>query len=163
MSSLSFKGKARCFDCEEDALTAVLKNEIKPGDAVIIRYEGPKGGPGMREMLSTTAAIYGQGKGEKVALITDGRFSGATRGFCVGHVGLTCYWMKFGDMLVTFSQTTWLFPFLGVALRSNPWASLRDYLPARHLQICSKTPNLPIMRPLHTVLIQVSTRDKPIE
>jgi dihydroxy-acid dehydratase len=87
LKNLTFKGKAKCFDCEEDALTAVLKNEIKEGDAVIIRYEGPKGGPGMREMLSTTAAIYGQGLGETVALITDGRFSGGTRGFCIGHVG----------------------------------------------------------------------------
>ena len=64
-----------------------MKNEIKAGDAEIIRYEGPKGGPGMREMLSTTGAIYGQGLGETVALITDGRFSGGTRGFCIGHVG----------------------------------------------------------------------------
>ena len=87
LSNLHFKGKAKCFDCEEDALSAVLKNEINAGDAVIIRYEGPKGGPGMREMLSTTAAIYGQGLGESVALITDGRFSGGTRGFCIGHVG----------------------------------------------------------------------------
>ena len=87
LSNLHFQGKAKCFDCEEDALSAVLKNEIKAGDAVIIRYEGPKGGPGMREMLSTTAAIYGQGLGETVALITDGRFSGGTRGFCIGHVG----------------------------------------------------------------------------
>ena len=87
LKNLKFKGKAKCFDCEEDALSAVLKNEIKAGDAVIIRYEGPKGGPGMREMLSTTAAIYGQGLGETVALITDGRFSGGTRGFCIGHVG----------------------------------------------------------------------------
>ena len=87
LKHLSFKGKAKCFDCEEDALTAVLKNEIVTGDAVIIRYEGPKGGPGMREMLSTTGAIYGQGLGETVALITDGRFSGGTRGFCIGHVG----------------------------------------------------------------------------
>ncbi len=87
LKNLTFKGKAKCFDSEEDALTAVLKNEIKAGDAVIIRYEGPKGGPGMREMLSTTGAIYGQGLGETVALITDGRFSGGTRGFCIGHVG----------------------------------------------------------------------------
>lgn len=87
LTNLYFKGKAKCFDCEEDALTSVLKNEIKAGDAVIIRYEGPKGGPGMREMLSTTGAIYGQGLGETVALITDGRFSGGTRGFCIGHVG----------------------------------------------------------------------------
>ena len=87
LKNLKFKGKAKCFDCEEDALTSVLKNEIVAGDAVIIRYEGPKGGPGMREMLSTTGAIYGQGLGETVALITDGRFSGGTRGFCIGHVG----------------------------------------------------------------------------
>jgi dihydroxy-acid dehydratase len=87
LKKLYFKGKAKCFDREEDALTAVLKNEIIAGDAVIIRYEGPKGGPGMREMLSTTGAIYGQGLGDTVALITDGRFSGGTRGFCIGHVG----------------------------------------------------------------------------
>ena len=87
LKNLQFKGKAKCFDCEEDALTAVLKNEIVAGDAVIIRYEGPKGGPGMREMLSTTGAIYGQGLGEDVALITDGRFSGGTHGFSIGHVG----------------------------------------------------------------------------
>ena len=68
-------------------MSAVQNKKYKDGDVIIIRYEGPKGGPGMREMLSTTGAIYGQGKGEKVALITDGRFSGATRGFCVGHVG----------------------------------------------------------------------------
>ena len=68
-------------------MDAVQKRKYKDGDVIIIRYEGPVGGPGMREMLSTTGAIYGQGKGEKVALITDGRFSGATRGFCVGHVG----------------------------------------------------------------------------
>ena len=86
MKRLNFKGSARCFDCEEDAFKAVKKKKYKEGDVIIIRYEGPKGGPGMREMLSTTAAIYGQGMGEKVALITDGRFSGATRGFCIGHV-----------------------------------------------------------------------------
>ena len=87
LHSLQFTGTARCFDCEEDALQAVLKQQVKEGEVVVIRYEGPKGGPGMREMLSTTAAIYGQGMGDKVALITDGRFSGATRGFCIGHVG----------------------------------------------------------------------------
>tara|TARA_B100000963_G_scaffold334155_1_gene327111 strand:+ start:43 stop:1758 length:1716 start_codon:yes stop_codon:yes gene_type:complete len=86
MKRLNFKGNARCFDCEEDAFKAVKEKKYKEGDVIIIRYEGPKGGPGMREMLSTTAAIYGQGMGEKVALITDGRFSGATRGFCIGHV-----------------------------------------------------------------------------
>ena len=80
-------GPARVFDREEDAMAAVTSGQINPGDVVVIRYEGPRGGPGMREMLSTTAAIYGQGMGEQVALITDGRFSGGTRGFCIGHVG----------------------------------------------------------------------------
>ncbi len=87
MKNLKFRGPARCFDCEEDAFKAVDKREYKQGEVLVIRYEGPRGGPGMREMLSTTAALYGQGMGDKVALITDGRFSGATRGFCVGHVG----------------------------------------------------------------------------
>lgn len=87
MSRLVFEGPARCFDCEEDAFAAVEERSIREGEVVVIRYEGPKGGPGMREMLSTTAALYGLGMGEKVALITDGRFSGATRGFCIGHVG----------------------------------------------------------------------------
>ena len=75
-----------CFNSEEEAFEAVSKQKYKKGDVIVIRYEGPKGGPGMREMLATTAAIYGQGMGEQVALITDGRFSGATRGLCVGHV-----------------------------------------------------------------------------
>ncbi|MBK18879.1 MAG: dihydroxy-acid dehydratase [Rhodospirillaceae bacterium] len=87
MQNLTFKGPARVFNCEEDAFEAVVNGKINEGDVIIIRYEGPKGGPGMREMLSTTAALYGQGMGEKVALITDGRFSGGTRGFCIGHVG----------------------------------------------------------------------------
>jgi dihydroxy-acid dehydratase len=87
MHGLKFRGPARCFDCEEDVFAAVSARKYQEGDVIVIRYEGPKGGPGMREMLSTTAAIYGQGMGDKVALITDGRFSGATRGFCVGHVG----------------------------------------------------------------------------
>lgn len=87
MSNLVFTGTARCFDCEEDAFAAVERRDYKEGEVLVIRYEGPKGGPGMREMLATTAAIYGQGMGDKVALITDGRFSGATRGFCIGHVG----------------------------------------------------------------------------
>jgi dihydroxy-acid dehydratase len=86
-TQLRFTGPARCFDCEEDAFAAVDARDYKEGDVIVIRYEGPRGGPGMREMLSTTAAIYGQGMGEKVGLITDGRFSGATHGFCVGHVG----------------------------------------------------------------------------
>ena len=87
MKELRFEGTALCFDCEEDAFAAVDARAYKPGDVIVIRYEGPKGGPGMREMLSTTAALYGQGMGGEVALITDGRFSGATRGFCIGHVG----------------------------------------------------------------------------
>ena len=87
MHRLVFEGPARCFDCEEDCFAAVEARQIEEGQVVVIRYEGPKGGPGMREMLSTTAALYGLGMGEKVALITDGRFSGATRGFCIGHVG----------------------------------------------------------------------------
>jgi dihydroxy-acid dehydratase len=87
MARLQFTGPARVFDCEEDAFAAVEARDIAEGCVVVIRYEGPKGGPGMREMLSTTAALYGLGLGEKVALITDGRFSGATRGFCIGHVG----------------------------------------------------------------------------
>ena len=87
MHRLQFTGPARVFDCEEDCFAAVENRQIQEGEVVVIRYEGPKGGHGMREMLSTTAALYGLGMGEKVALITDGRFSGATRGFCIGHVG----------------------------------------------------------------------------
>lgn len=84
---LSFTGPARVFECEEEAFEAVKRREYEEGEVIVIRNEGPAGGPGMREMLATTAALSGQGMGKKVALITDGRFSGATRGFCVGHVG----------------------------------------------------------------------------
>jgi dihydroxy-acid dehydratase len=87
MSKLKFTGPARVFDGEEACFEAVKGRKYREGEVLVIRYEGPRGGPGMREMLATTAALYGQGMGEKVALITDGRFSGATRGFCVGHVG----------------------------------------------------------------------------
>ena len=87
LHALAFSGPARVFDCEEDCFAAVEARSIVEGEVLVIRYEGPRGGPGMREMLSTTAALYGLGLGEKVALITDGRFSGATRGFCIGHVG----------------------------------------------------------------------------
>jgi dihydroxy-acid dehydratase len=87
MSNLRFTGPARCFDREEDAFEAVQKRSYKEGDVIVIRYEGPRGGPGMREMLSTTALLTGQSTSGKIALITDGRFSGATRGFCIGHVG----------------------------------------------------------------------------
>jgi dihydroxy-acid dehydratase len=87
MEGVKFTGPARCFDGEEACFEAVKNKKYKAGDVLVIRYEGPKGGPGMREMLATTAALYGQGMGNAVALITDGRFSGATRGFCIGHVG----------------------------------------------------------------------------
>ncbi|WP_323800646.1 dihydroxy-acid dehydratase [Parasphingorhabdus sp.] len=87
MARLQFRGPAQVFECEEDAYAAVEQRQIKEGAVLVIRNEGPKGGPGMREMLATTAALYGQGMGEKVALITDGRFSGGTRGFCIGHIG----------------------------------------------------------------------------
>jgi dihydroxy-acid dehydratase len=86
MKNLRFAGPARCFDSEEECFAAVSERQYREGEVLVIRYEGPRGGPGMREMLSTTAALYGQGMGDKVALITDGRFSGATRGFCIGHV-----------------------------------------------------------------------------
>ncbi len=88
---VEFTGRARVFDREEYAFDAVSKGEIEPGDVVVIRYEGPKGGPGMREMLATTAALVGQGLGKQVAMVTDGRFSGGTRGFMVGHVAPEAY------------------------------------------------------------------------
>jgi dihydroxy-acid dehydratase len=87
LKNLRFRGPARCFDTEEDAMAAVQERRYREGEVLVVRYEGPKGGPGMREMLGVTSAIYGQGMGDKVALVTDGRFSGATRGFCIGHVG----------------------------------------------------------------------------
>jgi dihydroxy-acid dehydratase len=83
---LKHEGPARVFDCEEDAIEAIKGGKIVKGDVVVIRYEGPKGGPGMREMLNPTSAIMGMGLGSHVALITDGRFSGASRGACIGHV-----------------------------------------------------------------------------
>ena len=99
----TFSGKAKVFNCEEDSMKAIMKNKIRKGDVVIIRYEGPKGGPGMREMLSPTSAIAGKGLGESVALVTDGRFSGGTRGLAIGHVspeaaeGGTIAYIKDGD------------------------------------------------------------------
>ena len=82
----AFEGPARVFDGEDAAMEAVLSGGIRPGDIVVIRYEGPKGGPGMREMLAITGAMKGAGRGADAALVTDGRFSGGTHGFCVGHV-----------------------------------------------------------------------------
>lgn len=105
LKELVFEGPARVFESEEDAFKAVQEHDYKDGDVIIVRNEGPKGGPGMREMLSTTAALYGQGTGGKVALITDGRFSGGTRGFCIGHVspeaadGGPIALVKDGDMI----------------------------------------------------------------
>ncbi len=87
LKSLQLTGPARIFENEEACMRAVSARAYREGDVLVIRNEGPKGGPGMREMLSVTAAIYGQGMGEKVALLTDGRFSGATRGMCIGYVG----------------------------------------------------------------------------
>ena len=102
---MKFEGRARCFDAEEAAMAAILGGKVKAGDVVVIRYEGPKGGPGMREMLSPTSALMGMGLGESVALITDGRFSGGTRGPCIGHIapeaaaGGTIATIKDGDTI----------------------------------------------------------------
>ncbi len=110
MKDTRFRGPARCFDTEEECFECVSRREYREGEVLVIRYEGPKGGPGMREMLSTTAALYGQGMGDKVALITDGRFSGATRGFCVGHispeaaVGGPIGLIRDGDIIVLDSE-----------------------------------------------------------
>ena len=91
MQKTRFEGSARCFDCEEDAFKAVSNKEYKPGEVIVIRYEGPRGAPGMREMLSPTSAIMGKGLGDKVAFLTDGRFSGGTHGFVVGHITPEAY------------------------------------------------------------------------
>jgi dihydroxy-acid dehydratase len=102
---MKFEGTAKVFNSEEDGMKAILSGKIKSGDVVVIRYEGPKGGPGMREMLSPTAAIAGMGLSESVALITDGRFSGGTRGPCIGHIspeameGGTIAILKDGDRI----------------------------------------------------------------
>jgi dihydroxy-acid dehydratase len=107
----SFSGKARVFDREEEALAAILAGRIKKGDVVVIRYEGPRGGPGMREMLSPTSAIMGRGLGTDVALITDGRFSGGTHGFVVGHItpeafaGGPLALVKNGDVITIDART----------------------------------------------------------
>ena len=106
LASQKFRGPARCFESEEACMEAVQSRNYEAGEVIVIRNEGPKGGPGMREMLGVTSAIYGQGNGDKVALITDGRFSGATRGFCIGHVGPEAAvggpigLLKDGDMII---------------------------------------------------------------
>ena len=107
-----FTGKAKVYDREEYAFDAVAKGDVEEGDVIVIRYEGPKGGPGMREMLATTAALVGQGLGKKVAMVTDGRFSGGTRGFMVGHVAPEAYvggpiaLVKNGDEITIDTETT---------------------------------------------------------
>ncbi len=130
-----FTGPARVFECEEDAFEAVKARQYKEGEVLVIRNEGPAGGPGMREMLSTTAALSGQGMGKKVALITDGRFSGATRGFCVGHVGPEAAQggpialLKDGDMITLNAITGELSVALSdeeLADRRKTWAGPRE-------------------------------------
>ncbi|MFM2042178.1 MAG: dihydroxy-acid dehydratase [Pseudomonadota bacterium] len=135
MKNLVFSGPARCFDCEEDAFAAVERREYQEGEVLVIRYEGPRGGPGMREMLSTTAALYGQGMGDKVALITDGRFSGATRGFCIGHVGPEAATggpiglLRDGDIITIDAEKK----ILSVDLTDQELAARRaDWAPRRH-------------------------------
>lgn len=132
---LVFTGPARVFECEEDAFEAVKSRSYREGDVIVIRNEGPKGGPGMREMLSTTAALSGQGMGKKVALITDGRFSGATRGFCVGHVGPEAAMggpiglLRDGDMITLNALTGEMSVALSdqeLAQRRQEWAGPRE-------------------------------------
>ena len=133
----SFTGPARVFECEEDAFEAVKQRAYEEGEVLVIRNEGPAGGPGMREMLSTTAALSGQGMGKKVALITDGRFSGATRGFCVGHVGPEAAhggpigMLKDGDMITINAINGELFVDLTddeLAARRAEWAGPKETL-----------------------------------
>ena len=149
----SFTGPARVFECEEDAFAAVQKREYKEGEVIVIRNEGPAGGPGMREMLSTTAALSGQGMGKKVALITDGRFSGATRGFCVGHVGPEAAhggpiaMLNNGDMITINAVTGEISVDLteeDLAERKKNWAGPRDTIYAsgalwKYAQLVGKT------------------------
>jgi dihydroxy-acid dehydratase len=135
MKRLRFTGPALCFDREEDAFAAVEGRRYKEGDVIIVRYEGARGGPGMREMLSTTAALYGQGVGETVALITDGRFSGASHGFCIGHVGPEAAvggpiaLLRDGDMITIDAVAG----SIDVALSDAEWAERRRaWSPRRH-------------------------------
>ncbi len=135
MKTIKFSGPARVFDSEEAAYKAVAERAYKEGEVIVIRYEGPKGGPGMREMLAPTAALYGQGVGDKVALITDGRFSGATRGFCIGHVGPEAAvggpigLLRDGDMIVIDAETG----VLNVELDEDELARRRaEWKPRRH-------------------------------
>ncbi|MXU64752.1 dihydroxy-acid dehydratase [Oceanomicrobium pacificus] len=132
---LTFTGPARVFECEEDAFAAVQERAYEEGEVIVIRNEGPSGGPGMREMLATTAALSGQGMGKKVALITDGRFSGATRGFCVGHVGPEAAHggpialIRNGDMITLDARNGEISVALSdeeLAARKDAWSGPRD-------------------------------------
>jgi dihydroxy-acid dehydratase len=136
VKSKKFLGRARVFDSEEKAFDAVSKRKIVEGDVVVIRYEGPKGGPGMREMLATTAAIVGQGLGEKVAMVTDGRFSGATRGFMIGHVapeamvGGPIALVKEGDQIVIDTATSKIDLLVSkaeLAKRAKKWKPIKPH------------------------------------
>jgi dihydroxy-acid dehydratase len=133
---LRFKGRARVFDSEERSLQGILENKVKPGDVVVIRYEGPRGGPGMREMLSPTGAIMGKGLGNAVALITDGRFSGGSHGFVVGHVapeaavGGPLALVKSGDEISIDAETRQITLHVGVAelkRRRKSWVPPKPY------------------------------------
>jgi dihydroxy-acid dehydratase len=136
IKNTKFVGKARVFDAEEDAFEAISKKTVVEGDVVVIRYEGPKGGPGMREMLGVTAALVGQGLGEKVAMVTDGRFSGATRGFMVGHVspeamsGGPISLIHNGDQIVidtTRGAIDLILPKLEIDRRKKKWSPIRPH------------------------------------
>src|SRR5467141_3586111 len=131
---MSFTGKARVYNSEEQALTAILDGTIKKGDVVVIRLEGPKGGPGMREMLSPTSAIMGKGLGKDVALITDGRFSGGSHGFVVGHITPEAYvggplaLVKNGDSITIDAEKRQLnldIPLIELNKRRKAWKSPR--------------------------------------
>jgi dihydroxy-acid dehydratase len=133
---LRFEGRARVFDSEEDSLQGILGGKVKSGDVVVIRYEGPKGGPGMREMLSPTGAIMGKGLGQEVALITDGRFSGGSHGFVVGHVspeaalGGALALVKNGDMITIDAERREITLHVSTAelkRRRKSWAPPKPY------------------------------------
>jgi dihydroxy-acid dehydratase len=136
IKNTKFVGRAKVFDAEEDAFEAISKKTVVEGDVVVIRYEGPKGGPGMREMLGVTAALVGQGLGEKVAMVTDGRFSGATRGFMVGHVspeamtGGPISLIHNGDQIVidtTRGAIDLILPKLEIDRRKKKWSPIRPH------------------------------------
>jgi dihydroxy-acid dehydratase len=136
IKNTKFVGRAKVFDAEEDAFEAISKKTVVEGDVVVIRYEGPKGGPGMREMLGVTAALVGQGLGEKVAMVTDGRFSGATRGFMVGHVspeamtGGPISLIHNGDQIVidtTRGAIDLILPKLEIDRRRKKWSPIRPH------------------------------------